>query len=71
MPIVRGRTRATGTTSHVGINVPGNARPEAMTRESHDASRAGLEVMLRRYLATGEMIDAEELHQHLGAPAHG
>jgi hypothetical protein len=66
-----GKTRATWTTSQVGTSKAGNARVEAVTQESHAASRAGLEVMLRYYLATGNMIDAETLHQHLDAPAHG
>jgi hypothetical protein len=66
-----GKTRATWTTSRVGTSESGNARVQAATRQSHDASRAGLDVMLQYYLATGEMIDAEKLHEHLETPAHG
>jgi len=68
---VHGKTRATWTTSQVATSESGNARAEAVTQESHGASRAGLEVMLQYYLATGEMIDAERLHRHLETPAHG
>jgi hypothetical protein len=67
---VHGKTRATWTTSQVATSASGNARVEAVTQDSHDASRTGLEVMLKYYLATGEMIDAEKLHERLEAPAH-
>lgn len=71
LAVVHGKTRATWTTSQVGTSETGNARVEAVTPEAHAASRAGLEVMLKYYLLTGNMVDAETLHERLETPAHG
>ena len=60
----QGRTRARWTTNQVGTSESGNSRVGASTESEHEASRAGLELMLQHYLATGQMIDTETLHQH-------
>lgn len=64
-----GTTRATWTTTQVGTSEAGNARVEATTQETYDASHARLELMLQHYLATGQMIDTEDLHRRIGTPA--
>ena len=58
-----GRTRSTWTTSLVGTSAAGNASVEAFTQDAHDHMRARLGVELQHYLATGELISAEELER--------
>ena len=58
------RTHMLWTTFQTGTDATGNASVAGSSEEAYRADYAHLEMMLQHYLATGEMITAEAIHQH-------